>query len=144
VTLVYDPLGRLHRVASPSNSMTFLYDGDALVAEYNAAGAVAQRYVHGSDADTPIAWYEGAEVNAASRNMLLADERGSIIGVTNGSSALRHRNAYDEYGFPGTANLGRFQYAGQIWLSEIGLYHYKARVYSPRWGPVLPDRSGRL
>jgi len=27
--------------------------------------------------------------------------------------------------------MGRFQYTGQIWLSELGMYHYKARIYSP-------------
>jgi RHS repeat-associated protein len=46
-------------------------------------------------------------------------------------------NTYDEYGVPGPANVGRFQYTGQIWLSELGLYHYKARVYSPYLGRFL-------
>src|SRR5262249_32634415 len=34
-------------------------------------------------------------------------------------------------------NVGRFQYTGQIWLSELGLYHYKARLYSPYLGRFL-------
>lgn len=33
--------------------------------------------------------------------------------------------------------LGRFQYSGQMWLPEIGLYHYKARTYSPTLGRFL-------
>src|SRR5207248_10790838 len=37
----------------------------------------------------------------------------------------------------GAANIGRFQYTGQIWLSELGLYHYKARLYSPVLGRFL-------
>ncbi|SFK14336.1 RHS repeat-associated core domain-containing protein, partial [Caulobacter sp. UNC279MFTsu5.1] len=32
---------------------------------------------------------------------------------------------------------GRFQYTGQIWLPEVGLYHYKARAYSPTLGRFL-------
>ena len=38
----------------------FLYDGDALVAEYDATGALPRRYVHGAGADVPAIWYEGA------------------------------------------------------------------------------------
>jgi RHS repeat-associated protein len=34
-------------------------------------------------------------------------------------------------------SVGRFQYTGQIWLSELGLYHYKARLYSPYLGRFL-------
>ncbi|PZO67552.1 MAG: protein RhsD, partial [Pelagerythrobacter marensis] len=26
-----------------------------------------------------------------------------------------------QYGIPGSGNLGRFQYTGQIWLPELGL-----------------------
>lgn len=33
--------------------------------------------------------------------------------------------------------LRRFQYSGQMWLPEIGLYHYKARTYSPTLGRFL-------
>jgi RHS repeat-associated protein len=38
---------------------------------------------------------------------------------------------------PKSGNVGRFQYTGQIWLSELGLYHYKARLYSPYLGRFL-------
>jgi RHS repeat-associated protein len=44
---------------------------------------------------------------------------------------------YDEFGIPGAANTGRFQYTGQTWLPELGLYHYKARIYSPTLGRFL-------
>jgi RHS repeat-associated protein len=46
-------------------------------------------------------------------------------------------NTYDEYGIPGSANSGRFQYTGQVWLPELGLYYYKARFYSPTLGRFL-------
>ena len=37
-----------------------LYDDDALIAEYNGSGAMAHRYVHGSekDIDDPLIWYD--------------------------------------------------------------------------------------
>jgi RHS repeat-associated protein len=46
-------------------------------------------------------------------------------------------NAYDEYGIPAATNMGRFQYTGQTWLPEVGLYYYKARVYSPTLGRFM-------
>lgn len=42
-----------------------------------------------------------------------------------------------EYGIPGSANQGRFQYTGQAWIPELGMYHYKARIYSPTLGRFL-------
>ncbi|MEM9501076.1 MAG: RHS repeat-associated core domain-containing protein [Pseudomonadota bacterium] len=55
-------------------------------------------------------------------------------------------NTYDEYGQPSTSNTGRFQYTGQTWLPELGMYYYKARIYSPRLGRFLksdPIRHAR-
>ncbi|MEZ5710653.1 MAG: RHS repeat-associated core domain-containing protein [Blastomonas sp.] len=39
--------------------------------------------------------------------------------------------------FHGSSNIGRFQYTGQTWLDGIGLYYYKARMYSPTLGRFL-------
>jgi RHS repeat-associated protein len=41
------------------------------------------------------------------------------------------------HGIPGSGNQGRFQYTGQAWLPELGMYHYKARLYSPTLGRFL-------
>ncbi len=46
-------------------------------------------------------------------------------------------NRYDEYGIPQGSNAGRFQYTGQAWLPELGLYYYKARMYSPTLGRFM-------
>ncbi|MEM8564521.1 MAG: RHS repeat-associated core domain-containing protein, partial [Pseudomonadota bacterium] len=46
-------------------------------------------------------------------------------------------NAYDAYGIANETNIGRFQYTGQIAIPELGLYHYKARGYSPTLGRFL-------
>ena len=37
----------------------------------------------------------------------------------------------------GSNNSGRFAYTGQIYLYEIGLYHYKARQYHPTLGRFM-------
>jgi len=133
--LVYDPLGRLFQVSSPTTTTRVLYDGDALVAEYDGAGTLQRRYVHGVGADVPLVWYQGADL--ALRRYLHADERGSIIAVADAGGNAITINRYDEYGIPGATNSGRFQYTGQIWLSELGMYYYKARIYSPTLGRFM-------
>ncbi|MBO9706654.1 MAG: HNH endonuclease [Caulobacter sp.] len=138
VNLAWDPLGRLFQTSGGSTVTTqFLYDGDELVAEYDGAGALVRRYVHGAGNDDPVVWYEGASTAATNRRFLYADHQGSIVGVADAGGAGIAINAYDEYGIPKASNIGRFQYTGQAWIPELGMYHYKARIYSPTLGRFL-------
>ena len=57
--------------------------------------------------------------------------------MTDASGAAIAENAYDEYGIPASTNLGRFGDTGQAWLPELGLYYYKARIYSPTLGRFM-------
>ena len=135
-TLTYDPLGRLFSTAGGSAGTTqFLYDGDALVAEYDGSGTLKRRYVHGANVDEPLVWYEGSGLS--DRRHLHADAEGSIVAVSDAGGTLKAADSYDDYGIPGVANLGRFQYTGQIWIAELGLYYFKARMYSPSGGRFM-------
>jgi RHS repeat-associated protein len=87
--------------------------------------------------DDPLVVYEGAGVSAANRRHLFADHQGSIISLSDASGALLAINRYDDWGTPDATNLGRFQFTGQAWIPERGLYHYKARIYSPTLGRFL-------
>src|SRR3546814_14930290 len=68
---------------------------------------------------------------SSGRQMLPADHQGSIVSMADAGGALAGINSYDEWGVPDVGNSGRFQYTGQAWIPELGMYHYKARVYSP-------------
>ncbi len=132
--LRYDPLGRLYEVQSASATTRFVYDGDALVAEYGASGNMLRRHLHWpGGGDLPITTWEGAGFDP---RQLHADERGSIVAVNN-VAGVPTINRYDEWGIPAATNVGRFQYTGQAWLAELGLYYYKARIYSPTLGRFL-------
>jgi RHS repeat-associated protein len=142
--LLYDPLGRLFRITGAGTGTTqFLYDGDELIAEYNGSGNLLRRYIHGDSADDPLIWYEGPIFDAP--RFPHADRRGSITGIAGPGGALLSINTYDEYGIPGEnqrsatalASHGRFQYTGQAWIPELGMYYYKARIYSPGVGRFL-------
>lgn len=134
-TLAYDPLKRLAQISSSSGTRRFAYDGARMIAEYDGAGAIQRRFVHGAGVDEPLVEYEG--VNASTRRFLHADERGSIVARSNDSGAVTNVNTYDEYGAPGTSNAGRFGYTGQAWLPELALYYYRARMYNPRLGRFM-------
>jgi RHS repeat-associated protein len=67
----------------------------------------------------------------------MADERGSVVSVTDNAGATLNINAYDEYGIPAATNLGRFGYTGQTWVAEVGMWYYKARFYSPTLGRFM-------
>jgi RHS repeat-associated protein len=135
VTLRYDPLGRLYEVTGNGNTTRFLYDGDALVAEYDATGAMLRRHAHWPGADVPMTTYEGSGFGTV--RQLFADRQGSIAAIADHNGTRLAVNSYDEYGIPGAGNTGRFQYTGQVWLAELGMYHYKARIYSPTLGRFL-------
>ncbi|MDF7774286.1 RHS repeat-associated core domain-containing protein [Sphingomonas sp. AOB5] len=138
--LTWDPLGRLFETSDGSAGVArFLYDGDELVAEYDSSGTILRRYVHGAGNDDPLIWYEGSLY--ATRRSLQVDHQGSVVSVADASGALITAYAYDEHGIPQVLTpggaMGRFHYTGQAWISELGMYHYKARIYSPTLGRFL-------
>jgi len=132
--LAYEATGRLWQVSKPGSvTVNFLYSGADLVGEYG--GGVLRRYVPGLIADEPMVWFEGA--GTGDRRWLMSDAQGSIVAATGTSGSPIYINTYDEYGVPGASNQGRFQYTGQAWIAELGLYHYKARTYSPTLGRFM-------
>jgi RHS repeat-associated protein len=139
VTMTYDPDSRLSKTTASSATTQFLYDGNDIIAEYDGAGppSLLRRYVHGPATDEPLVWYEGA--TTAYPRWFSADERGSVIMVTDITGGASTSNAYDAFGTP-AGYAGRFGYTGQAWIPEMGLYDYKARFYSPTLGRFLqPD-----
>jgi len=128
----------LYETSSGSRGVArFVYDGDAVIAEYDAAGVMTHRYVHGPGADEPLLDVKNPTLAVPVKQGLFADERGSIVALATASAVTR--NIYDEYGTPPQSytNSGRFQYTGQMSIPELGLYHYKARTYAPHLGRFL-------
>lgn len=131
VALKYDPNGRLWQVIWSDVTIEYTHDGDSIVMEVN--GPNTYRYVHGPGADDPMFEY----TNGANRYSYQADYQGSIVSVADATGAPIRINSYDEYGITPSSNYGRFQYTGQAWLARLGLYYYKARMYSPTLGRFM-------
>jgi RHS repeat-associated protein len=138
-SITYDPLGRLWQTSSPVHGTTqFVYDGDKLAVEYDGVGSIRRRFAWGPGVDEPILQDEGGALNCSGTRFLHSDHQGSIIATANCSGNRQNVNTYDEYGVPKAGgNFGRFQYTGQAWLPDLGMYYYKARIYSPMLGRFL-------
>lgn len=121
VDLSYDQASRLYAVAG-SAATRFLYDGGDIIGEYNGAGTLLRRYVHGPGIDEPLVCYNGgagaaqsctpADGGAGAKFWLHADARGSVIALSDASGNVVAKNTYDPYGEPDAGNTGLFQQAG--------------------------------
>lgn len=129
----YSPLGQWLDVST--EQLWMVHDGDDAIAEWSYGNQLLRRYVFGPGGDEPIVWYEGS--GTGDKRYLDQDERGSVTRITRQDGSTLAINSYDESGIPSLANLGRFQYTGQAWIPAIGIYYYKARLYSPTFGRFL-------
>jgi len=132
----YDPMLRIYK-STTTVSQRYQYDGTDLIGLYTDAGAVTKRFVFGPGTDEPLVQYNGAGTGSGVRLFFHADERGSIVAQSNESGAKTAIFSYDEYGVPAAGNTSRFQYTGQAFVPQIGMYYYKARMYSPTLGRFL-------
>ena len=79
----YDPFGRRIYKSSSSGTSIYAYDGDNLVEETNAAGAVVARYSQGLNIDEPLAM-----LRSGTTSYYQADGLGSLTSLSNTSGAL--------------------------------------------------------
>ena len=135
-SFLYDPDGRMREYTVGGVGTTYVYDGQDLITEYSSSGGgPLRRYVHGPVIDEPIVWYEGG--GTTNKTWLYADHLGSIVAMANEAGTATATYAYGPFGEP-SGTLGvRFRYTGQQYLSQLGLYYYKARIYSPELGRFL-------
>jgi len=140
--LSYDPLDRLDTYNPSSGAFRrFVYDGDEVSAELDSSGAIVNRYIRGDAPDEVLLHYSGS--GSSSYRYYHLDERMSPIAWSDEAGAMAAISHYDEFGIPAATNPGRFQYTGQMWLSEIGEYFYKTRGFSANMGRFLQtDQTG--
>lgn len=130
-TLAYDATGRLPTTVVAGMTTNLLYDGNRLVAETPVSG-VRRYFVHGPGIDEAILQLDGD-----TPTYLHADYQGSIIATSNSAATVGTLYQYGPYGEPDLNTGGRMRYTGQQWLGGLGLYYYKARMYSPALGRFL-------
>ena len=142
VAFTYDPLDRRESKSAGGSSLTFIYDGEDVIAEYDGQGQLARKFVHGPGIDSPILMDTGAE-----QYYYHANDLGSVIALTDSTAAVAETYRYTAYGQPephsavGNPSL----YTARRYDTETGLYYYRARYYDPNLRRFLqPDPIGYL
>jgi RHS repeat-associated protein len=133
----YDGLSRMASVRLLTNGVEasfrrFLWCGDMICEERDAAGAVTKRFFD-----------EGVKVEggpAAGNYYYTRDHLGSIRELTDSNGTVRARYAYDPYGrrvkLAGDVEAD-FGFGGMLWSAETGLSLTLYRVYDPEVGRWL-------
>lgn len=153
-TYVYDARGNLREVTTPSTTVEYVVDGlgrrvgkkvagslergwvwsgNQLVAEVNAAGAVTKRFVYATGRTAPDYMVEGANTYR-----VVSDQLGSVRAVLDAAGSVVLSIDYDPYGkelaITGTRSLLPFGFAGGIYDPTTGLVRFGARDYDPELG----------
>jgi RHS repeat-associated protein len=140
----YDAAGR-RRSRTLNGAVTqVLWAGEQEAAEYDGAGALQRRFVWGSLGPDEILAVIGVTGSlSARRRFHHADGLGSTVALTNNVGVVLEKHAYTPYGV-GNANAGTpWRYTGRRLDAETGLYHLRARDYSPLLGRFIqPDPIG--
>jgi len=131
---------RVRRTAS-SGSTYFLYDfqdfnGYAdIIAEYDSAGMLKARYIHGPGIDEPL-----AKEYAGQWYYYHADGLGSVTMLTRADKTVANRYVYDDYGaFRSRTEAipNPYAYTGREYDSAVDLIYYRARYYDAITGRFL-------
>jgi YD repeat-containing protein len=93
VSFKYDPFGRRIYKSSSSGTSVFAYDGDNLIEETNAAGAVVARYSQGLNIDEPLAM-----LRSSATSFYHADGLGSVTSLSGAAGALAQTYTFDSFG----------------------------------------------
>lgn len=145
----YDDSGRRIKKTSAGTSTHYLYDGDAIHAEWagSMAGAPSAAYTHGAGIDSPILRLTGTTNSpAATQVAYLQDGLGSVVGTMNTGGTLAANQRFDAWGNK-TASSGTvpaFGYTGRE-PDATGLVFYRARYYHPGVGRFMSrDPAGMV
>lgn len=128
-TCEYDGFGRRTEKIAAGLTHTYIYDAEDIVEErISGTSSDTIRYHHGVGIDEPLARTNGSSVTT----YYVADHLGSIVQESSAAGAVTLEREYDAWGaLSQGASTSGFGFTGREWDSEIGLYYYRARYYSP-------------
>ena len=95
-SFLYDPLGRRSAKIANGATTSFLHDGVEEIADYDGAGNLLRRYVHGPGVDEYLVMYVGS--GTANKSYYHANHQGSIVALSDGAGTVTETHAYSPYG----------------------------------------------
>lgn len=138
----YNAQGRRKSKTVGTTTTIYVTDADNReILEYDGtSGQIERWYAYGLG---PTNVLNQMSVAANTRETMILDIQGSIIGTLDSASGTLTKTGYMPYGESASA-AGTFRYTGlRIDPETNGLYYARARMYSPPWGRFLqPDPTG--
>ena len=142
---VYDGLNRCVKRTTNGVAVYFSYDGWKPIAEWDASGALLAWNMYGTGPDEILTRYRQSD---ASYLHYHADQFGSVKFLLNASNVGVEKYTYAAFRAPkitdwsgniltDSAYGNRFMFTGREYLSTIGIYDYRNRMYSPLIGRFL-------
>ena len=140
IEYAYDAAGRrIEKKVDGATQVKYVYDGDHIIAEYNNAGTLLRKYVHGPCTDEPICMIESSGTYAGT-HYYHYDALGSCVAMTNSAGNVVQFYEYSVYGQVAASDAdhpNRFMFTGREFDKDTGLYYYRARYYHPEIGRFL-------
>ena len=144
MTMTYDARNRVVSRSVNGDTETFVYDGWKLIEDYDSNGTEDAWYVNGPGADEILT----RNPTIGETSYYTQDGNGNVTTITDAEGNVQERYSYDVYGTPtitdGAGNVlavsgvgNRFLFTGREYISQIGVYDYRNRVYSPTLGRFL-------
>jgi RHS repeat-associated protein len=145
----YDYLGRLVKRTVGSATIKYVYDGDGstpltagqIIAEYDANDTLLRKFVCSDRIDEPVCMVTAG----GTKYYYHFDGLGSVVALSNSAGNIVEKYSYDVFGEPNrTSSINNpYFFTGRAYDSNVKLYYYRARFYSPALGRFLqPDPAG--
>ncbi|WP_197137963.1 RHS repeat protein [Crateriforma conspicua] len=141
VAYKWDALGRRVYRDDGTTSTVFVHSGQQTLGDYVPGSSSARyHYMYASYIDEPV-----MRTGAGGTRYFHRNQQYSVTALTNSSGTITERYAYDAYGSLTITNASgtlrttssennRYTYTGREWDEELGLYHYRARMYDAEAG----------
>ena len=138
----YDAQGRRKSKTVGSTTTIYVTDADNReVLDYaGSSGAVGAWYAYAAGANAVL---NRMNVAGSSRQMLIPDIQGSIVGSLEASTGALTGTGYQPFGANPSLSGGSFQYTAARFDPESGFYYMRTRMYRTDWGRFTqPDLIG--
>ena len=135
ISYAYDAFGK--RISRTENGATvyFVYNGVHVWADFNDAGEVTARYLHGDNTDEAIARFR---TNGEGTAWYLGDGLGTIRDLAGADGSQVNHTEYESFGRIvsqlNEALADRYSFTGREFDDTLGLYYYRSRLYDPLAG----------
>jgi len=151
-TFAYDPLGRCVKRVQNGSTTYAVYDISwNVLADFNSSGTQTGRYIHGAATDEIVSKTDNTNTTVYYHN----DALGNVTMLTSSAGVLLEQYSYDIFGaatirnasgtvISASAYANRYLFAAKEWISVLGLYGNRSRMYSAAMGRFLQVDPSRF